>query len=141
MNKREITETWFRRVWLEEDLDAIGEMMSADAPVTGLRKTPQLGAADFKTLVQALLGLINETTVTIDNYMENGDWISVLMNISARNRHTGAPVQANGLAMARIVDGKIVEAYNYVDFIELFEQLNILPPDTLNKCLCGDFPG
>ena len=33
MNNRAFLETWYRRVWLEEDLSAIDEMMAATAPM------------------------------------------------------------------------------------------------------------
>lgn len=138
MNKREILETWFQRVWRDEDLDAIAEMMVEDAPVHGLDKSPQLGAADFRAFAETMLKRIKETTITIDEYIESGDQVSVLMNISAKCRKTGKPVQIFGLTMCRIVDGKIARAYNYADFIGLFEQLGTMPPDVMKKCLCGE---
>ena len=137
MDKRELLETWFRRVWAEEDLNAIDEMMEPTTEVRGLRQTPQLGPTDFRAFTQALLCLIKDTHITIDHFMENGDWATVLMNISAMDRKTGAPVQIFGLALVKIVGDKIVEAYNYADFIGLYEQLSLLPKDAMGHCLCG----
>lgn len=138
MDKRKLLETWYRRVWQEEDLSAIDEMMAETAPVQGLEKSPHIGAADFKLFAQAMLKLIKETVITIDDYVEKGDQYSLLMNISAKSRETDIPVQIFGLTMGRIVDGKIVQAYNYVDFIGLFEQLGVLPPDTMARSLSGE---
>ncbi|WP_306114489.1 MULTISPECIES: ester cyclase [unclassified Roseovarius] len=141
MNNRDILETWFRRVWLEEDLSAIDDMMAADAPVHGLEKSPHVGPADFKAFAGALLTHITDTSISIDEYMENGNQVSLLMNVSAKCRKTGKPVQMFGLAMCRIVDGKIVQAHNYADFMGLFEQLGVLPADAMQKCLCGEALG
>lgn len=138
MDKREVLETWYRRVWLEEDLSAIDEMLADKAPIHGLDKSPHLGPADFKAFTEAMLNHIKETSITIDEYMEVGDQVSVLMNVSAKCRKTDKPVQMFGLAMCRIIDGKIVHAYNYADFIGLFEQLGVLPQDAMHKCLCGE---
>lgn len=138
MNKRELLETWFRRVWQEEDMEAIDEMMTASTEVRGLRQAPQVGPSDFKAFARSLLCLIKETHITIDHFMENGDWATVLMNISAKNRNTDQPLQFFGLALVRIVEDKIVEAYNYADFMELYEQLNLLPAGAMNHCLCGN---
>lgn len=38
----------------------------------------------------------------------------------------------------RIVDGRIVEAYNHFDFLGLFEQLGLLPAGAFGRCLCGE---
>lgn len=138
MDKRELLETWYRRVWLEEDLGAIDELLANKAPIQGLEKSPHVGPADFKVFTQAMLRHIKETRITIDEYMETGDQVSVLMNVQAKCRKTDKPVQMFGLAMCRISEGQIKHAYNYADFIGLFEQLGVLPPDTMHGCLCGE---
>ncbi len=137
MEKRKLLETWYKRVWLDEDLSAVDEMMTDSAPVHGLDTFPHVGAADFKVFVKAMLNLIKDTRISIDDYMEQGDRITVLMNVSAKCRKTSKPVQFFGLAMGTIVDDKITKAYNYVDFIGLFEQLGVLPQDAFQACLCG----
>jgi len=137
MNKCEMMETWFQRVWHEEDLDAIDEMMDATVSVIGLQKTPQVGPGVFRVFAQALLVHIKDIKITIEQFVEQGDWCSMLMHISATGRDTGAPVSFSGLAMVRIVNERFAEAYNYIDFIELYEQIGVMPKDTMARCLGG----
>jgi predicted ester cyclase len=39
---------------------------------------------------------------------------------------TNAPVEFEGVAIVRIKDGKIVEAWNHFDFLEMNKQLGVL---------------
>lgn len=137
MDNRAFVETWFRRVWAEEDLGAIDEMMAPKAPVLGMKPTPSIGAEEFKIFASAFLSLVGNVTVEIERFMEDGDWVSILMDIKGTCRKTQKQVSAYGLAMARIGDGQFQEGYNYVDFISLWEQLGTLPPDTMQQCLAG----
>ncbi len=138
MDNREFLETWYRRVWWEEDLSAIDEMMAKTAPVEGINKKTQVGPEDFKAFTAALLELICETRVSISEFMDTGEHISVLMDITAKCRKTGMPLHFAGLAMGQIKDGKIVYAHNHIDFITMFEQLGQLPDNTMARCLQGE---
>ena len=135
MDKRAFLENWFDRVWHQEDLSAIDELMTKDAPVEGMYRTPRIGADDFKSFAAALLTQIAEVRVTIERFMEDGDEAVILIHVKARDRATGAAVETSGMALARIEKEKITAAYNFIDFMSLFEQLNILPEETLGRCL------
>lgn len=137
MIKQELLETWFRRVWAEEDLDAIDAMMVPETNVYGLRKIPQLGPREFRGFAELMLQRLSNVEVGIERMIEDGDWASILMHITAKNRETGADITFDGLAMVKIEDDAITAAYNYVDFIGLFEQLGLMPGETLATCLCG----
>ena len=39
---------------------------------------------------------------------------------------TGKPLDIRGMAMARIVDGKVAEAWNCFDFLSLYGQVGLL---------------
>ena len=137
MTKRELLETWFRRVWTEEDLGAITEMMAPDTPVHGLTKIPHHGPDEFRAFAEMLLGLISDVQVSIERFTEDGDWVTVLMHVTARSRTTGDPITFDGLALVKVDGDTLVMGYNYVDFIGLFEQLGLMNGDTLVTCLCG----
>ena len=137
MDNRTFLETWYRRVWFEEDLSAIDDMMAPKAPVNGIDKTQRIGPEDFKTFTATLLKLICDTNIVMEEFIEDGERVSVLMNISANCRKTGTPLNFSGIAMGQIKDGKILYAHNYIDFITMFEQLGQLPDATLAQCLSG----
>ncbi len=57
----------------------------------------------------------------------------VAARCSVRDKHTGdhlgvaasnAPVEFTGITIARIKDGKIVEAWNNFDFMKMFQQID-----------------
>ena len=137
MTKRDLPETWFRRVWAEEDLDAIAEMMATGTPVHGLTKVPHHGPAEFRAFAEMLLKLIGDVRISIEKFTEDGDWVTVLMLVTARSRATREEIAFDGLALVKVEGDKLAMGYNYIDFIGLFEQLGLMQGDTLATCLCG----
>lgn len=133
----EVMETWFRRVWAEEDASAIDEMFVPDGIARGLGANHLIGPEGFKQFHSALCALLSDIKITIDKSIESGDWISVICSVAAKNAKTGAPISATGSAMIRIADGKIVEAYNHWDFMGIYEQAGLLPANTFATALGG----
>lgn len=138
MNNREILETWFRRVWHEEDLTTIHEMLVPDTKVRGLRAELQTGPDEFEPFAKALLELLSDIRISIESYMENGDWANALISVKANSRASGTPVSFTGQVLVKFGDDTIIEAHNHIDFITLYEQLGLLPASTMHKCLCGE---
>ena len=135
---RDFVDTWFRRVWHEEDAGAISEMMLSDAQVKGMSNQVVVGAEGFTAFQQALLALLSDIRIEFDHYSEDGDWVTVLFNVRAVCRKSGKPAAFTAQAMARIADGQIAEAYNHVDFISMFEQLDLLPEGCFQSLLTGN---
>ena len=135
---REVIETWFRRVWTEEDSTAIEELFVPDGEARGLGANALIGPQGFKQFHSALRGLLCDFVITIDKSIEVGDWIAAVCTLRAKSRKFGAPVQITGSVMIRIVDGKLTEAYNHWDFLGMFSQLGLLPTETFEKALGGE---
>ena len=136
--RREILETWFRRVWNEENADAIDELFVVDGQARGLGGNPLVGPDDFKQFHTALRGLLGDFNITIDNTVEEGEWISAICSLCAKCSKTGTPIEITGSVMIRITDGKLMEAYNHWDFIGMFAQLGLLPAQTFQLALAGN---
>ncbi|MEM9498863.1 MAG: nuclear transport factor 2 family protein [Pseudomonadota bacterium] len=141
MDKRAFVETWYRRVWSEEDLDAIDELMAPTGDIEGLESDQALDAETFRAMAGALLQMVRDVHVTVDHFLEDGDWVSFIMRFSATCRASGNPVSTQALVMACIRDGQVQKAYNYGDFISLWEQLGKLPQHTMQTCLAGNRVG
>ncbi len=135
---REVMETWFRRVWTEEDSTAIEELFVPDGEARGLGANVLIGPEGFKQFHSALRGLLCNFVITIDKSVESGDWISAVCTLRAKSRQSGGPVEMTGSVMVRIEDGKLTEAYNHWDFLSLFSQLGLLPKETFGKALGGE---
>jgi len=134
---KQVMETWFRRVWTEEDTSAIEEMFIPDGEARGLGGNVLIGPRDFKVFHSALCSLLQDIEITIDKSIEQGDWFSCVCTLRARSEQTGDPVEFTGSVFIRIVNGKLIEAYNHWDFLNMFGQLGSLPRSTFESALAG----
>jgi hypothetical protein len=137
LNKIDTARLWYERVWHQEDKAAIHEMMVPKAQAMGLGKKPHMGAEEFEQFHAAFLGILSNVKITINHYIEDGDWLAQRITLSANCRKTGKDVSMDGQIMLKIVDGKLVEGHNHFDFMGLYEQLGLLPADSFGTCLTG----
>lgn len=133
----ELLREWYDRVWVKADLDAVDEMLDKDAMAQGLMPDLAAQIEDFKIIVPAILRMVRDVSFDIDQSMESGDkaWAQVIFR--GKNADDMAPITITGQVMIRSANGKIIEAYNSFDFVGLFEQLGLLPQDTIALCLSG----
>lgn len=144
----EIWETWCRRVWREQDEAAIDEMFIPEGMARGLgphlkladhrfQEHERIGPGGFKVFHRCILAMMHDVDIQVTHSMENGDWISALCVFHAKKTGTDEQVKMTGTVFLKIVDEKIVEAYNHWDFFSLFEQLKLVPGASFEKCLAG----
>ncbi|WP_170330023.1 ester cyclase [Ruegeria arenilitoris] len=137
MSHADILRNWYAEVWENGNIDAIDQFFAPDTMAEGLIPEMQVGADDFRDLVMAFRHVLGDIKVDLPKIIEDGDWVSGILNVSTTRADNGAPLQATGSVIARIKDGRMVEAYNQFDFISLFEQLGQFPQDTLPVCMTG----
>ena len=135
---QQILETWFHRVWTEEDAAVIDELFIPDGKARGLGANTLIGPDDYKQFHSALLNLITDCVITLDKTVEEGDWLAAVCTLRAKNRKSGEPVMMTGTTVVKIADGKIIEAYNNWDFMGMFSQLGFLPSTTFEMGLSGE---
>ncbi|MBS1714167.1 MAG: ester cyclase [Armatimonadetes bacterium] len=133
----EFVTTWFDRVWKDQDTDAIAEMFVEDGPAYGLGGRALVGPEGFLTFHKAMLELLSDVDVTVDHIIEQDDWFSYIGTFKGKCRRTGRDVSMHGGAMCRIVDGKMLEAYNTWDFLALYEGLGLVPEGAFERGLSG----
>ncbi len=133
--KIDVMNTWFERVWTNEDEATIDDMLVEDTKARGLGSQPHVGPGEYKAFHRNLLGLIGKVEFVIDKAMEEGEWLSCLVTVHATRRDNGRSVQTTGHVLAKIVDGKILDAHNHFDFMGLFEQCGLLPQKSFERCL------
>ncbi|WP_424941694.1 ester cyclase [Aliiroseovarius crassostreae] len=140
MSNLDILKSWYNKVWIEGDLDSIDEFFTPDAEAQGMMDFT-VGPEDFKALVAAMLEQIEEIEITFNRVVETDHWVWAQMSGKAKGKLTEADVEVAGQVMCRFANGKIVEAYNQMDFLTLFEKLGLLPENTLALCLAGETIG
>ncbi len=128
---------WYERVWQNGEAEAIDTLMKPDTLAGGLVPGMQIGPDEFKLLVATLDELIEAPKVRMEKLIEVGDWVSAFITFQATPRDGSPSFDCSAMTFARIKGGKIVEAYNTLDFVMFFESLGLLPPDTVALLLSG----
>ncbi|MCX8509695.1 MAG: nuclear transport factor 2 family protein [Rhodobacteraceae bacterium] len=134
MDKLDILQDWYRRVWIDGDLSAIDRFFVPRAGADGLMPDGQVGAEDFRALVRDL-------DIRIDQSMEQGDRLWAQMTVTALGAHDMRPIRITGQVMMRFQDSLIIEAYNSFDFLTFFSQAGLLPEDAFLLLLSGERMG
>ena len=131
-----LIQRWFEEVWNQGNEKVIDELLAEDAVIHGLvdaSGNPVRGLEAFHEFHAQFRGAFPDINVSVDDIISEGD--RVVARCSVRGRHTGealgfeatnTPVEFGGVAIVRIKDGKIVEAWNHFDFLEMNKQLGVL---------------
>lgn len=138
MTNLEILSEWYRRVWIEGDLSAIDDFFAPCAGAEGIMTDGQVSAEDFRAFVPAMRDHVREPSFEIARSIECGDWVWAHLVVRATTARGLDPITVTGQVACRIVEGRIVEAYNAFDFIPLFEQAGLLPKDAFLLLLSGE---
>ena len=126
---------WFEEVWNKGRADAIGEMFTEDGIAHGLADDggPLLGPGAFRAFHSTFHQAFPDIVVKVEDTISEGDKIAARCTV--RGKHTGdslgfaatqAQMEITGIAIVRIRDGKIVEAWNNFDFMTMNRQLGTL---------------
>ena len=137
MEKRDVMENWFQRFWCDEDMSAIEDMVHIDIDIRGLTDLPKMGPDGLRAFAEAILKQVSFDRVTIEHFMESGDWAQALATFHTVARSDGTPAPFTAQILVKIENDKITDAYNHVDFISLYQQLGLLPADMMERCLRG----
>ena len=127
---------WFEEVWNKGRTEAIPEMFAEDGIAHGLSddpENPMRGPAGFLPFHSQFREAFPNIEVVVEDQIAEGD--KVATRCSVRGQHTGhslgfaatgSPVEITGIAITRIRDGKIVEAWNNFDFMKMYRQLGAI---------------
>jgi steroid delta-isomerase-like uncharacterized protein len=124
---------WFDEVWNKGRADAIDEMFGDDGIVHGLSEDPESplkGPAGFKPFHDTFRGAFPDVEVVVEDMIAEGDKVAARCSVRAKHSGdhlgiaaSGAPVDFTGIAIVRVRDGKIVEAWNNFDFMTMNKQI------------------
>ena len=127
---------WFDEVWNKGRVDAISEMLADDGIVHGLSEDasqPLRGPSGFLPFHAQFREAFPNIEVSVEDQIAEGEMVAT--RCSVRGKHagdslgfaaTGSPVEFTGVAITRIKDGKIVEAWNNFDFMKMYKQLGAI---------------
>jgi len=128
-----LVQRWFDEVWNKGREEAIDEMLAEDGIVHGLSEDvdhPLTGPVGFKPFHQIFCGAFPDIQVGVEDMIAEGGKVAVRCTV--RGKHGGdhlginasqAPVDFTGMAIVRVRNGKIVEAWNNFDFMRMNKQI------------------
>ena len=131
-----LVQRWFEEVWNKGRADAIDELFDENGIAHGLSDDPSnplKGPSNFRPFHAAFREAFPNMTIVVDDMIAEGD--KVAARCSVRAKHEGdfmgraasqSPVAFTGVAIVRIANGKIVEAWNNFDFMTLHKQVGLL---------------
>ncbi len=136
MAEAEFIHRWFDQVWNSQNEAAIDEMFAQDGVGHGLGSEPIVGPENFKTFHRAFVSAYPDLKVHVEDTVVEGDKIAVRCRVTGSlSGHgigvspTNQPVEFTGMVIVRVQDGKIIEAWNEFNFMEMYKQVGAL---TLN---------
>jgi len=131
---REATSTvlykWFNDVWNNDDENAIEQLMTPDSSAHGIVPgSPLKGAEGFKAFFKDFRSQFQDIKIDIEDVVAQDDMESARTIVNAIHIATEKPVTFSGICMIRVKDGKIAEAWNNYDFLNMHQQLgqNLTP--------------
>jgi steroid delta-isomerase-like uncharacterized protein len=127
---------WFEEVWNKGRSDAVNEMFADEGVAHGLADdsgNELRGPNGFKEFHAKFREAFPDIIVSVEDSISEGDRVAV--RCSVRGKHAGhslgfpatdAQVEFTGMSIVKIKDGKIVEAWNNFDFMNLYKQLGAI---------------
>ena len=130
---------WFEEVWNQKNEQAIDEMCDRDVVANGLTDAEGntvRGIEAYKNLFRAFVSAYPDIKITVEDTICEGDKMVARCRVSGTHAGEGLgvapnnqPVEFSGIAIVKLKDGKIVEAWNEFDFMKMYSQIGAL---TLN---------
>lgn len=129
-----IMHRWFEEVWNKGRESAIDEMSGDKVTGHGLRTSDGNEAKDreaFKEFYRQIRSTLSDIHIEVEQVVTEGELTAARCLVTGK--HTGEgfgkspkgnSVKFTGMTMARIQDGKIVEAWNNFDFMTMLQQMD-----------------
>ncbi len=127
---------WFEEVWNQGRAEAIDEMFAEDGVAHGLADASGAelrGPAHFREFHRGFREAFPDIRVTVEDVIAEGDKVAGRCSARATHRSdslgfaaTDRRVEFDGMCIARVRDGQIVEAWNNFDFLTMYQQLGVI---------------
>jgi hypothetical protein len=105
---------WFNDVWNNSNDEAIEKLMHKNAISHGLEAHGHLGGPErFRAFRHHFINSFTNVKVDIEETVVQNDLEVARCKVRAIKTSNNEPVNFDGMCMARIKDGQIVEAWNF----------------------------
>lgn len=139
----DLTRQWFEQVWNQGDESAIDRMLAPDAKVHGLGGG-MVGPDGFKPMWRTFRAALSDLHVTVVRTIVDGDTCVAQVRVSGRHTGdalggpaSGRRIEVEGVTIARMKGGQLVEGWNVFDFLGMYQQLGWVPNPVLPAAPVG----
>ncbi len=126
-----------KEAWLNGNLDALDEVYAQDYVWHRPPFPDATGLAASKESIDSMREAYSELQMSYEEMVAEGS--SIAYRYTFRGRHTGQSptlpipptgkeVTLAGAVVVHVVDGKIVEEFEYSDYLGFLQQLGVVPP-------------
>ena len=133
-DNKALVRRWFEEVWNQGRADAVDEMLAAGAVVHGLGGDMH-GPDDFKRFHAAYREAFPDVRIQLEDLIAEGDRVAARWSGTATHQGgglgfpaTGRRVRLEGMILAVVERGRIVEGWNSFDQMGMLQQLGIVSP-------------
>lgn len=137
LTKTDIILRWYRDVWINGKVDEIDHIYRPMPDEECLIQSATASVAETKELISIFNNLVCEQKIKVIHTVEQGDWVSAMVEVTGLKIGTDIPFDMRWITMARVDGDFIVEIYPSVNFLTLFEQLKQLPENSFELLLGG----
>ena len=115
---------WFDEVWNKNNENAIDNLMANESKHRGIMPEDQANGVDgFKVFFNDFRSQFHNIEVEVEDVISQDDIECARTTVTAIHTESKKAVKFSGMCMIKISEGKITEAWNNYDFLNLYQQL------------------
>jgi predicted SnoaL-like aldol condensation-catalyzing enzyme len=114
---------WFDQVWNQGNESAIHDLFDRDAIAYGIDGKVIKGPEGFLDFYRDFKKQFSNINITVDEAISEEDLESARCTVKAKEMNSEKEVLFTGICMVRVKNGKISEAWNHFDFLDMHKQL------------------
>jgi hypothetical protein len=107
-----LVRSYWERIWLERDLDALEDLVSDPIVRHGPGGTETLIRRQFRQRLAGAFEAVRASEVSIDAVTADGDTVWVRLTMRGVSLATAAPILVAWLAQYRVAGGRIAEIWS-----------------------------
>jgi steroid delta-isomerase-like uncharacterized protein len=130
-----VVRAWFEELWNQGKEETMDRLFAKDGLAHGLGPggAPLKGPEAYRPFFHQFRSAFPDIHVDVVRTITEGDLIAAHCHVRGTHRGlfmgltTGKPVDFWGMTIVRVQNDQIVEAWNTFDFMNLYQQIGVLP--------------
>ena len=130
----------FEEVWNQKRVEKIDELVATDYIHHDVLSPDQQGIDAYKQFVQLYRNAFPDIHFKIEDEIADGDRVVIRWTVTGTHNgdlpglpRTGKAISVTGITIARLSDGKFVEAWNNWDALGMMQQLGAVPTEAKGR--------